>query len=186
MYCQNCGSENKDDAKFCQRCGCELIEIVASKKESVQNSHKSNKKTKKLIPIFIVGLSLLSVLLLVFVCSGTLTNNESPPPIEAYLILNDYFNDEYSDVEDCVSELNKIAKKTANSKNSDWAPFYYNVIDAFDDKNQKQSVALATIELYEYISGENIEDNLDYPEDSALTYSFGIEFRRLLLEIAYS
>lgn len=182
MYCQNCGTENTIDAKFCQQCGCGLIEIVENKKESTQSTHKS----KKLITIFIVGLSIISALILGLVFKGSLTNNEPPAPIEAYLILNDYFNDEYSDVEDCVSELNKIAKKTANSKNSDWAPLYYNVIDAFDDNNQKQSVALATIELYEYISGENIEDNLDYPEDSALTYSFGIEFRRLLLEIAYS
>ena len=182
MYCQNCGTENTDGAKFCQQCGCGLIEIAVSKKESTQSSHKP----KKITTIIIVGLSIIVALVLGFVFKGSLINNEAPAPIEAYLILNDYFNDEYSDIEDCVSELNKIAKKTANSKNSDWAPFYYNVIDAFDDKNQKQSVALATIELYEYISGEKIEENLDYPEDSALTYSFGIEFRRLLLEIAYS
>ena len=49
MYCQNCGTENTIDAKFCQQCGCGLIEIVENKKESTQSTHKS----KKLIPALI-------------------------------------------------------------------------------------------------------------------------------------
>ena len=112
--------------------------------------------------------------------------DEPPIPLETYFIINNYFNDKYDNAVDCISMLEEIAEKTSKSRDDDWAPFYYKIIDAFEDEYPKRAVALATIDLYEYITAESIEENLDYPEDSALSYSFGIEFARQLVEIAYS
>ena len=65
MYCQNCGSENKDGAKFCRQCGSELLgaEISVSSNGS-GNPAKPKKKAKKsivacsVIAILIVALTI--------------------------------------------------------------------------------------------------------------------------------
>lgn len=40
MFCQECGSENKDDAKFCYKCGKKLVEITKDSENNVINVSK--------------------------------------------------------------------------------------------------------------------------------------------------
>ena len=41
MYCRKCGAENADHAKFCGKCGAELVQIP---QESTQEEKSAEKK----------------------------------------------------------------------------------------------------------------------------------------------
>ena len=46
MYCKKCGAKNKDDARFCAKCGCDMTQKI------IAQDHKEQKKTeKKLKPV---------------------------------------------------------------------------------------------------------------------------------------
>lgn len=45
MYCKKCGAKNKDDAKFCAKCGCNLNEKILVNNAKIPN--KSEKKSTK-------------------------------------------------------------------------------------------------------------------------------------------
>lgn len=42
MYCKKCGAKNKDDARFCAKCGCDMTEKILT-----NNAKKPNKPEKK-------------------------------------------------------------------------------------------------------------------------------------------
>lgn len=60
MFCPECGTENKDDSKFCKKCGTLLDEVSVSKNDSskeVQNKQNQiflNKNTKIIIVTIII------------------------------------------------------------------------------------------------------------------------------------
>ena len=66
MYCQNCGSENKDGAKFCRQCGSELLgtEFSESSKGNAIPA-KPKKKAKKSIVVSSIVAVLVVVLTIV-------------------------------------------------------------------------------------------------------------------------
>ena len=41
MYCKKCGAKNKDDARFCAKCGCDMTQKI------IAQDHKKQKKTEK-------------------------------------------------------------------------------------------------------------------------------------------
>ena len=41
-YCPNCGTENKDDARFCLGCGSKFESVDTEKTESVETVESSN------------------------------------------------------------------------------------------------------------------------------------------------
>ena len=41
MYCKKCGAKNKDDARFCAKCGCDMTQKI------IAQNHKKQKKTEK-------------------------------------------------------------------------------------------------------------------------------------------
>lgn len=41
MYCKKCGAKNKDDARFCAKCGCDMTQKI------IVQDHKKQKKTEK-------------------------------------------------------------------------------------------------------------------------------------------
>lgn len=45
MYCRKCGAENADHAKFCGKCGAELVQIP---QESTQEEKSAEKRWKKI------------------------------------------------------------------------------------------------------------------------------------------
>lgn len=44
MYCRKCGAENADHAKFCGKCGAELVQIP---QESTQEEKSAEKKVEE-------------------------------------------------------------------------------------------------------------------------------------------
>ncbi|MGC9516247.1 MAG: zinc-ribbon domain-containing protein [Methanomicrobiales archaeon] len=71
MYCPNCGTENQEDAKFCEKCGAELVSMedqmdeneeknIPSKKDSIIDLKKKEGQTSKSgYILLIVGLLIL-------------------------------------------------------------------------------------------------------------------------------
>ena len=41
MYCKKCGAKNKDDARFCAKCGCDMTQKI------IAQDHKKQKKVEK-------------------------------------------------------------------------------------------------------------------------------------------
>ena len=41
MYCKKCGAKNKDDARFCAKCGCDMTQKI------IAQDHKKKKKKEK-------------------------------------------------------------------------------------------------------------------------------------------
>ena len=51
MYCRNCGKEIKEDAAFCQFCGCEIGEVVVKTTGDVNVTWKVFARIAKIIGI---------------------------------------------------------------------------------------------------------------------------------------
>ena len=43
MYCKKCGAKNKDDARFCAKCGCDMTQ------KTIAQDQKKQKKTEKIL-----------------------------------------------------------------------------------------------------------------------------------------
>lgn len=41
MYCKKCGAKNKDDARFCAKCGCDMTQKI------IAQDHKNRKKQRR-------------------------------------------------------------------------------------------------------------------------------------------
>lgn len=66
MYCQNCGCENKDGAKFCRQCGSELLGAeIAKSSKGTSIPAKPKKKAKKSIVVCSVIAVLITALTIV-------------------------------------------------------------------------------------------------------------------------
>lgn len=73
MRCNNCGSENRDDAKFCRKCGEVLKDMPKS-----PNSHSGTRKTKRLLVIGITMVLLLVIGAIAYLFFTGKASNSSP------------------------------------------------------------------------------------------------------------
>lgn len=85
MYCQNCGSENKDGAKFCRQCGSELLGVNVSGPSKGKGGYRKPKKNAK--KIFVVLLTVILVLSSVGIISIISSSNKKDEMF--YIYLND-------------------------------------------------------------------------------------------------
>lgn len=113
MYCQNCGSENKDGAKFCRQCGSELLgaEISVSSK-GTGTPAKPKKKAKKSI----VACSVIAVLIvaLTIVCFTVDFKKIALNDFEYYLYLEKKNAEEFVG-EDFIGLIEKFDSFSAES-----------------------------------------------------------------------
>lgn len=57
MYCRSCGKEIKDDAVFCQFCGCEVGEVVVKTNNNVNITWKVFARIAKVLGIVCLATS---------------------------------------------------------------------------------------------------------------------------------
>ncbi|MBR1416277.1 MAG: zinc-ribbon domain-containing protein [Bacilli bacterium] len=163
MFCENCGTKNKKNAKYCENCGHQLIVLDKIKNDNRKNKAKKISKTKIFILLVIVILIISGAIFgwIFFnnpsnIVKNSLNNyyksstKEDLKGIENYLISNKNNQDNLKKVKD-------ISNETINQWVNDFNKEYDNN-EMLDDSLKKIKSLL--LGVYDYLDG--IEYVLDY------------------------
>ena len=67
MYCRNCGSKLKENAKFCGECGWKIEDVTESEIISDEGRPQKKKGVKKIIlPVILMVILLISVVVVIY------------------------------------------------------------------------------------------------------------------------
>lgn len=107
MFCEKCGQEIKEGAKFCLKCG-NPIQIVKVAEEEKKKLSKKNKKT---------GKKIIRIILIAIIFGGTMAWLQSPNRIYYHLShgnsdkANEIYEKRYSDFTDDEGKLRELIEK---------------------------------------------------------------------------
>lgn len=106
MYCNKCGTQNKDTAKFCGSCGAVLENVIKEKSESNKGVNDNKKKTA-----YMIGALIIFIAIIVAIFLGTQKKKEKE--YEGYLETAEKYIQElnYEQAEDCYLKAITIAPK---------------------------------------------------------------------------
>ena len=67
MYCRNCGSKLKDNAKFCGECGWKIEDVTESEIISDEEQPQKKKRAKKIIlPVILMAILLMAAVVVIY------------------------------------------------------------------------------------------------------------------------
>lgn len=126
MFCQKCGSENNNDAKFCIKCGYQFNDMTLVSQNKTEKT-KEKKKRKKIV------LTVIIILLCIFLARCAISYNSPSMSIDSRL---DYIEESSRDeAEELTDEYPEWVMANEGKGSADYSVILESFLEAFWTQN---------------------------------------------------